>query len=95
MDSYYEKLLQKIIRADGGGTGFNNHALDWERFYGFILEVHKGEKEKRPDQEKMRRTITAMIPHAPKWIDELLTTYEHGLNLLDYVTQGSNALPRV
>ena len=95
MDSHYEKLLQKIIRDDGGGDGFNNHPLDWERFYGFILEVHKGGREKHPSEEEMRSAITPMIPYELGWIEELLTTYYHGINLLDYVAEERNALPRV
>jgi hypothetical protein len=59
---------------------FNHNPPDWQRFYGFVIKMHRLGAE-RPTEEELEQKLEEMYPDSgiPS---ELAQVYTHGVDML-------------
>jgi len=92
MDERFKARLDFVV----GGTPsrFMMHEADWERLYKLVLYAAALDTAARPSTDELREALAAALPRRPEWAEEILTTYRHGLALLDFMRREGLEPPR-
>ena len=59
---------------------FNHNPPDWQRFYGFVIKMHRLGSE-RPTEGELKQKLEEMFPNSDI-PSELVQVYTHGIDLL-------------
>lgn len=59
---------------------FNNNPHDWQRFYGFIIKMHRLGSD-RPDEAELKQKLEEIYPDS-NIPSDLVYVYTHGIDLL-------------
>jgi len=83
---FTEEAFDSLDRALRRAVPFNDHPNDWQRFYGWIVEMHNAGLAGRPHGGDLREKLNESFRFAPRWVDALVSAYEHGLGVLEYLS---------
>lgn len=79
-----DALRQRLTNVLGGtgGTAFNYHPNDWQRFLDVVIDVHGRAPTERPEEPEINRLLEELVPRED-WAEQLKTVWRRGIELLD------------